>query len=51
MFFFFFLLAFLFIFEGSLHSGRSKVTRVTVGRDTDQPTKVFVEFVKFVLRP
>ena len=38
-FFFFFLLAFLFIFFSffnSLHSGRSKVTRVTVGRDVHQ---------------
>ena len=41
-------LAFLFLFfrffskkKGSLHSGRSKVTRATVGRDTDRPTKVF----------
>ena len=33
-------------FQGSVHSGRSKVTRVTVGRDT----KVF-EFVKLILRP
>ena len=41
-----FLHAFLFIFEGSLHSGSSKVTRVSVGRDTN----VFV-FVKFILRP
>ena len=29
--------SFLFFLRGSLHSGRSKVTRVTVGRDTDQP--------------
>ena len=39
----FFFLAFLFLFflffeKNSLHSGRSKVTRVTVGRDIDQPT-------------
>ena len=27
---------FFSFFQGSLHSGRSKVTRVTVGRDTDQ---------------
>ena len=42
----FFWLSFLFIliylsfevfFQGSLHSGRSKVTRGTVGRDTGQP--------------
>ena len=33
-----------------LHSGRSKVTWRTVGRDADQPTKVF-EFVKLILRP
>ena len=31
-------------------SGRSKVTRGKVGRDIDQPTKVF-EFVKLILRP
>ena len=36
---FFFLLAFLFIFF-SLHSGRSKVTRVTVGRDVDKSSRV-----------
>ena len=42
---FFSKLAFLLIFC-YLHSGRSKVTRVTVGRDT----KVF-EFVKLMLRP
>ena len=43
-----FLLPFPFhiCFRGSSHSGRSKVTRVTVGRDT----KVF-EFVKLILRP
>ena len=35
-------------FEGYLHSGRSKVTRVTVGGDTDQP-KVF-EFAKLIFR-
>ena len=46
----FLILAFLFIFffssfhfclvflKDSLHSGKSKVTRVTVGRDTNQPT-------------
>ena len=43
---FVFLLAFLFIFRFFAHSGRSRVTRMTVGRDT----KVF-EFVKFILRP
>ena len=37
---------FLKILKGFLHPGRSKVTRVTVGRDT----KVF-EFVKMILRP
>ena len=44
-FFVFFFLAFLFIAflvfseqkKGSLHSGKSKETRVTVCRDTDQP--------------
>ena len=48
----FFLISFLFIFcfKGSLHSDRSKVTRVTVGRDMHQPTKVF-ELVKLILRP
>ena len=57
----FLLLAFLIIllffdvfFKGSLHSGKSEVTRVTVGRDTNgdtnQPTKVF-EFVTLILRP
>ena len=54
----FFLLAFLFIFFFFLRffsfffsiSGRSKVRRVTVGRDIHQPTKVF-EFVKLILRP
>ena len=40
---------FEFVF-GSSHSGKSQVTRVTVGRDTNQPTKVF-EFVKLILRP
>ena len=35
-----FLLAFLsiFVFGRSLHSGKSKATRGTVGRDIDQPT-------------
>ena len=47
---FFFLLAFLSIFKSSSDSGKSKVTRVTVGRDIHQPTKVF-EFVKLILRP
>ena len=43
-----FLVIFLFFFKkNSLHSGRSKVTRVTVGHDKDQPTKVF-EFVKLI---
>ena len=53
----FFCKRFFFLGEGlffgkkrSLHSGRSKITRRTVGRDTDQLTKVF-EFVKFILRP
>ena len=32
-----FFLAPLFIFLGNLHSGRSKVTRGTVGRDIHQP--------------
>ena len=41
LFFFFFFFFFIFPFffkkkKGSSHSGRSKVTRVTVGRDTDQ---------------
>ena len=31
---------FQFFFLGSLHSGRSKVTRVTVGRDTNQSIRV-----------
>ena len=36
--FLFIVLDFLFcFFEDSLHSGRSKVTHVTVGRDTNQP--------------
>ena len=29
--------SFCLFLKVSLHSGRSKVTRVTVGRDTDQP--------------
>ena len=37
---------FLFFSLGYLHSGKSKVKRVTVGRDT----RVF-EFVKLILRP
>ena len=51
-FFCVFLMSFLFIFcfKGSLHSDRAKVTRVTVGRDMHQPTKVF-ELVKLILRP
>ena len=53
-FFFDFLIFFSFHFSirffCSVHLDRSKVTRVTVGRDTDQPTKVF-EFVKLILRP
>ena len=43
-FIFLFLVIYIYIYiyfskkkKGSLHSGRSKVTRVTVGRDTDQP--------------
>ena len=44
------LLAFLFFVKGSSHSGRSKVTSVAVGRDTDRPSKAF-EFVKLILRP
>ena len=39
-----------FFFLRFFHSGRSKVTRATVGRDTDQPSKVW-EFVKLILRP
>ena len=35
----------LWVFKGSLHSGRSNVTRVSVCPDTHRPTKVF-EFVK-----
>ena len=35
--------------KDSLHSGRFKVTRATVGRDILQPNKVF-EFVKLTLR-
>ena len=46
----FFLPAFLFHFSSfkkkSLHSGRSKVTSGTVGRDTDQPTKVNLATLK-----
>ena len=38
------------VFFSYLHSGRSKVTRGTVGRHIQQPTKVF-EFVKLILRP
>ena len=34
---FFFIFCFFVLFQLLLHSGRSKVTRVTVGRDTDQP--------------
>ena len=45
---------FLVFFKCYLHSGRSKGTRATVGRDTsgdtNQPTKVF-QFVKLILRP
>ena len=37
---FFFCLRFFSFFEGSLHSGRSKVTRATVGRDTNQSFRV-----------
>ena len=44
-----FFLSFFFVFTSSLHSGKSKVTRVTVGRDIHQPTKV-IEFVKLILR-
>ena len=29
-----------FTFEGSVHSGRSKVTRIMVGRDTNQSFRV-----------
>ena len=43
-------LFFLSFFTSSLHSGKSKVARVTVGRDIHQPTKV-IEFVKLILRP
>ena len=38
--FLFFVCFFDFLFQGSLHSGRSEVTRVTVGRDTDQSFRV-----------
>ena len=36
-------------FSSYLHSGRSKVTRAAVGRDTDQPK--FWSFVNLILRP
>ena len=34
--------SFFDIFKGDLHSGRSKVTRVTVGRDTNQSFRVCI---------
>ena len=52
-FVFFCLIAFLFffVFVKVLDIRTSqKVTRVTVSRDTDRPTKVF-EFIKLTLRP
>ena len=39
--FFFACVFFPFLRKNSLHSGKFKVTRVTVGRDTDRPTKDF----------
>ena len=52
----FFLLAFLLhsfvVFSrGSLHPGRSKVTRVTVRRDTTATSTKGLEIAKLILRP
>ena len=44
---FFYLRSFSFLVKENSRSGVSKVTRVTVGRETDRPTKVFDS----VLRP
>ena len=49
--FFFAFVSFHFLFFKVLYiRARSKVTRTTVGRDTDRPTNVF-ELVKLILQP